>query len=299
MLTGKAARPRLRTALAPRTAIGLGICAGLLGALLDASPPGRAIERTLTHGWIVEARGARPAPPSVTIVSMDESRADRRAVTRSDRRWSRRLYATQNERLAALGATAVVLDVAFEDAGDETGDAALEAALSHSGNTVLFRRLERTAVGDTSVPLLPRFASLARAQGVLPLPKTPRRVAYFWPFFLLFEPTGVDGEYALAERPSLPVAALQLAVLHEVGVDRFERLIGAFRSARPTEEETRFRPSGSLGRAMSDLRREMMGGDSRPEPRDAVASLRAELSPSPPPACVRSCTCTPNRTFSC
>ena len=97
------------------------MCAGLLGTILDASPPGRAIERTLTHGWIIEARGPRPAPPDVVVVSMDKSRADRQAVTRSDRLWSRSLYAALIERLAALGAAAVVLDVAFEDAGDDIG----------------------------------------------------------------------------------------------------------------------------------------------------------------------------------
>jgi len=271
-------RPRLRTAIAPHFAIGIGLCAGLLGAFLDASTAGREIERTLTRDWIIEARGKRTAPSGVAVVSMDESRPDRDAVARSDRRWSRHVYAALIERLSALDASAVALDVTFEDARDERADAALESALSVSANTVLFRRLARTTIGDASVPTLHRFAKAARVQAVFPLPKTPHQVEYFWPFFRLLEPRGVGGVHALVEMPSLPVAALQLAVLRELGADRFEQLLGAFRSTQPgspqeTETVARFEAHGSLTQAMLALRRELVADVSPRNPGEVFADV--------------------------
>ena len=112
------------------------------------------------------------------------------------------------------------------------------------------------------------------------MPKTPGRVTYFWPFFRHFEPTDVTDEYALVEAPSLPVAALQLALLHEVGAARFEGLAGTLRGAEPAADAARFRPEGSLTQAMSSLRREMMGGGPRLDPRDAAGKHPAGLSPT-------------------
>ena len=154
----------------------------------------------------------RPPPPGVAIVSLDARPGERPVVGRGARRWSRRVHAAVIERLDALGASVVVLDVAFEAASDEAADAALEEALSRSGRVVLFQRLSRVAAGDVPVPPLPRFASAARALGVFPLPKLPERVEWYWPFFRALEPTGTSGEYTLRALPSLPVTALQLHV---------------------------------------------------------------------------------------
>jgi len=252
-------------------AIIAGLCFGLLTSTVALSPAGHWIERTLALNWIFTARGERSSPADVVIVSMDERGADLPVVTRDDRRWSRHLYAALIERLGKAGAAAIVLDIAFEDRTDEAADQALERALSRSDRVVLFQRLTRTDVGDVPVPPLPRFAKVARAHAVFPLPKLAQRIDYYWPFFHVFEPVSEDDlggsmnnmhtrvEYALTELPSLPVAALQLKVLYELGDSEFEQFLRERGHMRGTRSTTAFAAHRSLVPAMIELRRTMMG----------------------------------------
>ena len=249
-----------RRALALAGPVLLGLFIGLLGAVLERSPSGQWIERTIARSWVFRARGARPPPAGVVVVSMDEREADLPALARDDRRWSRHLYADLVERLSAAGAVAVVLDVTFESPSDEAADRALEEALRRSERVVLFRRLTRSEDGDTPVPTLPRFLAFARVHAVFPLPKLPGRVEYYWPFFRALEPVGSDGEYALRDLPSLPIAALQLEVLHTVGIERFERSLRAAGHEPEAGGTAGFAPSADLVRAMSALRRQALAG---------------------------------------
>ena len=199
------------------------VCLSLLAAALSVSPVGQWMERTIVLEWMFELRGVRPHPSDVVIVSMDKSGADLPAVGRGGRLWSRHLYSSLINRLSDAQAAGTVLDVTFEDAMDEEQDSALETSLARSNRVVFFQRLTRVDDIDIAIPPLSRFASTARAQAVFPLPKF-SRVDSYWPFFPV---RGLANDIASdKELPSLPVAALQLRLLNEIGLAPFEHLPG-------------------------------------------------------------------------
>jgi len=276
---GRDASPNVNTGPIPNTVsswrvvIVTGICIGLLGAAVTLSPPGRWIERTIAHDWIFSARGPRPSPKNVVVVSMDERHADLPVVTRGDRRWSRHLFATLIQRLTAAGASLLVLDVVLEGETEPAADRALEKALVQSDRVVLFLRLTRTAVGDVPVPPLPRFATAARRLAVFPLPKGPDRVEYYWPFFRALIPvdtadgmTGGAGTesgdtYALVELPSLPVTAMLLETLRSTRAGYVDRALpGTGHPGRHEDMPASFATNEETLPAMIELRRLAKGG---------------------------------------
>ena len=206
-----------------RHTILLWVCLGLLAAAFSVSPAGQWIERTIVREWIFDFRGARPPPRGVMIVNMDKNGADLPALGGDDRLWSRHLYSSLISRLSDAQAAGIILDVAFEDAGDKAADSALEASLARSNRVVMFQKLSRVNDSDIAVVPLSRFASVVRAQAVFPLPKL-SRVDGYWPFFPVREV--VDNVERYEDLPSLPVAALQLRLLDEIGIARFEHLLG-------------------------------------------------------------------------
>ena len=199
------------------------VCLGSLASALSLLPAGQWFEHTIVREWIFELRGVRPAPKDVMIVSMDKSGADLPALVRGDRLWSRHLYSSLINRLSDAQASAIILDVTFEDAGDEAADSALETSLAQSNRVVMFHRLNRVDGGDVPILPLARFASVVRAYAVFPLPKL-SRVDGYWPFFPVRDVA--DSVASYRELPSLPVAALQLRLLDEIGIAPFEQLLG-------------------------------------------------------------------------
>jgi adenylate cyclase len=186
---------------------------------------GTAVEHEFAQPWIFKARGSQSPPDDVLIVSMDESSRPQDTPRSKKTLWDRKTYAQLIVKLNQLGASTIVFDVAFEGARDEVGDLALETALAEANNVVLFQRLIRDEMGDTTVRPFFRFAKSARMLGVFPLPKTPARVDYFWPFFKSLERTHTNNEYFLKDLPSLPVAALQMHALHHIGYPAFNDLL--------------------------------------------------------------------------
>ena len=231
------------------------VCIGLLAVALSVSPAGKWVERTIVRDWIFELRGVRPPPRNVMIVSMDKSGADLPASGSSTRLWSRHLYSTLINRLSDAQAAGIILDVAFEDASDEVADSMLEASLARSNRVVMFKRLSR--VNDSDIPVVPlsRFASVVRAHAVFPLPKL-SRVDGYWPFFSIREVADNVAKYR--ELPSLPVAALQLRLLNDIGIAPFENLLGVgpLRQISTIDADRPF--AGDVSALISKLRRKII-----------------------------------------
>ena len=231
------------------------VCLCLLAAALSVSPLGQWMERTVVLEWMYELRGVRLPPSDVVIVSMDKGGADLPAVGSGGRLWSRHLYSSLINRLSDAQAAGTILDVTFEDARDEEQDSALETSLARSNQVVLFQRLTRVNDIDIAVPPLSRFASTARAQAVFPLPKF-SRVDGYWPFFPVRDlANGITSD---EELPSLPVAALQLRLLNEIGLAPFEHSpdVNLPRDTNATDAEMPF--PGDVSSLISNLRKKFM-----------------------------------------
>ena len=239
-----------------RRSVVVWVCIGLLAAALSVSSAGQWIERTIVREWIFQLRGVRPPPKEVAIVSMDKSAADLPAVVRGGRLWSRYLYSSLINQLSAAQASAIILDVTFEDAGDETADNALEASLASSNRVVLFQRLSRIEGNDVPIVPLSRFASVVRAQAVFPLPKL-LRVDDYWPFFPARDVAGSVERYQ--ELPSLPVAALQLRLVDEIGIAAFEQLLGAVPRKEANHINAGRQIPGDVSSLISKLREKVVG----------------------------------------
>lgn len=87
--------------------------------------------------------------------------------------WARTFYALLLDRLTAAEAGDVFLDIDFSVRSDETGDAALEAALERrAGQTVLaaFRQWSGSAGGYIDAGPLPRFAAHGRLASINMIP---------------------------------------------------------------------------------------------------------------------------------
>ncbi len=123
-----------------RAAILLALVPGLVGVGLIRWPPAEGLERAgldLLFQW----RGARPAPPGVCVVAIDDEsyrvfEADRKAA------WPRGLHAQLIRSLARAGARAVAFDVLFVDPGDPEQDEELRSAMADTGIVVIGATVE-------------------------------------------------------------------------------------------------------------------------------------------------------------
>ena len=200
-----------------------GVCVSLLATALSLSSIGQWLDSNVFLDWVYEIRGTRTPPDDVLVVSMDQRDADLPVVTRSDRIWSRHLYASLIDRLVAANVSVIVFDVTFEGPTDEAADRSLEESIARSNRVVLFKRLTRTESRNIPIKPLKRFASVAKAEAVFPLPKV-SRVDSYWPFFTTHTIQADKLEYD--ELPSLPIAALQLRLLNDISAIRFKQFIG-------------------------------------------------------------------------
>ena len=257
----------LRQTIYLRHTIVVGVCLGLLTMAFGLSPAGQWIERTIVREWIFELRGVRPPPKDVLIVSMDNEGADLATLNSGGRLWSRQLYSSLINQLSDAQAAGIILDVTFEDSVDEAADSALEASLARSNRAVLFQRLSRFEDNDIPVSPLSRFASVVRAQAVFPLPKL-SRVDGYWPFFPVRNVT--DGTVGYQELPSLPIAALQLRLLDEIGIIPFEHLFGADLRKEISIIDADKSSPGDVSSLILTLRGKIMGRGSSD---DAVSNL--------------------------
>ena len=87
----------------------------LCAALLE-SPLGQRLEAEFGLRWLYQIRGPLPSPPDTVLVTMDDAAANTLGETIGVEDWPRTLHACLIERLAAMHAAVIVMDVNFESA---------------------------------------------------------------------------------------------------------------------------------------------------------------------------------------
>jgi adenylate cyclase len=194
----------------PVKAILLGLLTGILGILASLVPFVLDLEQRAGLDWLFTLRGPRTPPSDVVVVAVDKPSADSLGLSVEPDKWPRRLHAQLIDRLVEAGASVIALDIFFEHARDDAGDAALAMAIRKAGNVILFaytRKELSTPAGNSAGELIVQrlitpVASIARSALALapfPLPVFPVKVSQFWTF------TPATGDL-----PTLPVVALQL-----------------------------------------------------------------------------------------
>ena len=190
-------RPTLR-------AVAFGSLIGLLGILATLFPPLQEISENADLSWLFNTRGPRVAPTEMVIVSIDKESARELNLPNEPHKWPRSIHAQLVDRLHAAGARVIGFDIMFKDVQRPDTDAVFERAIQRAGNVVLFEYLDaqpmredRLAI-ERVIPPLSRFAAVAYATAIFPLPKFPKRVNQFWTF-----KTGAG------DVPTFPVVMLQ------------------------------------------------------------------------------------------
>ncbi|WKB53074.1 CHASE2 domain-containing protein [Eleftheria terrae] len=172
-----------------------------IGAALALSPL-QSLEPGLGLAALYAMRGAREAPPRVTVVALNTEAAEALGTAPRPDRWPRRWHAELIEGLHRHGAAVVAFDLLFDRPRDEADDQRLSTAMREAGNVVLVEYLRRDvvragatqAVIDRSMPALPLFTNATLATAPFVLPKTPQGVSNY----LAFAPEQDD-------RPTLPL----------------------------------------------------------------------------------------------
>ena len=229
-----------------RTAI-VGLLTGAIAVAIFFSPLGRSGEDEALS-WLFVLRG--PIDPPSEVVVVDTQTASHRAPDAAGRQAGlpRAAFAGLIERLAREGASAIVLDVAFDKPGSPEEDRALASAIRRAGRVVLFEQTHRESFDwGWTVRLIPPIPELAdAAAGLAPhvLPKVPAKVSEVWTFLP-----------AAGGAPTLPVVALQVHAL-----DTLDRLVTLLRKTDPDagrelSEHRSTAGADELARVMQVLRR--------------------------------------------
>lgn len=171
----------------------VGLFTALIGALVSATPIGWSLEERIGLAWLFNARGPRPAPSNVIVVTTDRKSAADLGLPQEPWKWPRSLHGQLIQRLADKGARVIAFDMFFKDAGLPEEDQAFARAIQDAGNVILIEKMTRvdqppSAVGMNMHLRVSPTAKLASASAGLapnPLPAVPFRVNQFW----LFEPS--------------------------------------------------------------------------------------------------------------
>lgn len=155
-----------------------------LGVLAVLFPPLQDLVEDADLSWLFAARGTRPAPEDVVVVSIDKASAAELNVPEEPHRWPRRLHAQLIDRMHAAGARVIGFDLIFKAPQTPVDDSALADAIRRAGNVVLFSYLGIQTHGGARVERvvepLPMLRDAARTTAIFPLPKYPKRVNQFW-----------------------------------------------------------------------------------------------------------------------
>jgi adenylate cyclase len=193
-----------------RRGLALGAVIAVAGAFLSLAPPVLGLEAAVGLRALFGLRGALPAPDAVAVVGISAESAAAVGQPAELDEWSRSVHAELIERLAELGAAAIVFDMSFEQQRDAEDDRRLAAAIAAAGNVILFERVmnERIDVPgrappasaeiETRVSPLPALEAAAWGTGPFVLPRVPIRVDQFWVF-----------GRSVGGAPTLPALALQ------------------------------------------------------------------------------------------
>ncbi|WP_079434797.1 CHASE2 domain-containing protein [Zoogloea sp. LCSB751] len=166
--------------------------------------PAQELENGAGLNLLYALRGPRPAPESVTIITLDSRSARDLGQSPRPERWPRGLHARLVNGLAERGAKAIGFDVLFEREREPADDRALADALRRAGNVTLIEGITRESVTgprgevlasvDRLTQAQPLLRDAAWASGPFIMPKTPDGVIEFW-----------SAVPSVGDRPSLPL----------------------------------------------------------------------------------------------
>jgi adenylate cyclase len=213
-------------------------------------------EQSLGLAWLFTARGPIEPPPGVAVVGIDRDTARSLGVSTEVDEWPRTLHADLIDVLAQAGATAIALDIIFEEPRASSEDARLAEAIRAAGNVVLLDSMDRSfptngepeatqLVLDTRAHPIPILRQAAVASVPFPLPVVPIRVDQFWAFVP-----------AAGDAPTLPSAALEIA-----GESQLDHLAALLASVDPALRFGKTDPAESL-EARSRRYRRLFNSDS-------------------------------------
>lgn len=197
--------------------VAVGLLIGLSGVLIYLLPFGYAWEEDFGLGVLFKIRGQRPAPAEVAVIAISDKTGPQLGYGNDITSWPRAVHARLVDRLVAVGAQTIVMDIDFRMARDSNQDALLAAALRRAGNVILFGYLDQELVSLDSpgsfssgiaglhIERLRKpveiLATSAAAVAPFVLPKVPVKVSRFWTF------------HGANELATMPVAALEQYVL--------------------------------------------------------------------------------------
>lgn len=166
--------------------------------------PAQELENGAGLNLLYALRGSRPAPESITIITLDSRSARDLGQSPRPERWPRSLHARLVNGLAERGAKAIGFDVLFEREREPADDQALAAALRNAGNVTLIEGISRESITGARGEILASMDRLTQAQPLLRdaawangpfiMPKTPDGVIEFW-----------GAVPSVGDRPSLPL----------------------------------------------------------------------------------------------
>lgn len=166
--------------------------------------PAQELENGAGLDLLYALRGPRPAPESITIITLDSRSARDLGQSHRPERWPRGLHARLVDGLAERGARAIGFDVLFEREREPADDQALAAALHKAGNVTLIEGVSRESITGARGEILASMDRLTQAQPLLRdaawangpfiMPKTPDGVIEFW-----------SAVPSVGDRPSLPL----------------------------------------------------------------------------------------------
>jgi adenylate cyclase len=138
----------------------------LLVLALASFPLIRELENQVIDRFFA-LRGARPPPPELLIVAIDEPSFQE---LRHSWPWPRSLHARLIDRLSAAGARLILFDVIFAEPTDRENDSALASSIKRAGNVILAQTSDYTneKLFSRAIRIRPLdlFAKWARATGL-------------------------------------------------------------------------------------------------------------------------------------
>lgn len=200
-------------------AIVLGLATALVGLAVTATGLGTAWEQDVGLDWLFTLRGEVAVPNDVVMVTMDAKAAAEFSNSSKLRDWRRTHHARLVDELTQRKAAVIAFDLTFEQPRPD--DAVFAEALRRAQRVILYQWAAQAGtgelVGDKLISPTPSLVEAARGLGPFPLPEpSSGRTDRFWTFF-----------DRVNDVPTIPVVALQLLALQQVGYGEFQWLLDA------------------------------------------------------------------------